>query len=88
MLNFFHSVFLEITDLQVANLTAELAKAGKPSGFATLDTNGRLPHNLLAAGYDKYSAYTTWRGSLSTWRLLLPAEVALLQEELAAAETW
>ena len=22
-----------------------------------LDTNGRLPHNLLQAGYDKYSAY-------------------------------
>ena len=42
---------------QVANLKAELAKAGKPSGFATLDSNGRLPHNLLDAGYDKYSAY-------------------------------
>ena len=42
---------------QIANLKAELAKAGKPSGFATLDSNGRLPHNLLDAGYDKYSAY-------------------------------
>ena len=30
---------------------------------------------------------TTWRGSLSTWRLLLPAEVALLQEELVAVTT-
>ena len=30
---------------------------------------------------------TTWRGSLSTWRLLLPAEVALLQEELVTIIT-
>ena len=30
---------------------------------------------------------TTWRGSLSTWRLLLPAEVAQLQEELVAVTT-
>ena len=45
------------TLLKVANLKAELGKAGKPSGFAMLDSNGRLPHNLLVAGYDKYSAY-------------------------------
>ena len=30
---------------------------------------------------------TIWRGSLSTWRLLLPAEVVLLQEDLAAVTT-
>ena len=38
-------------------MKAQLAKAGKPSGFAMLDSNGRLPQNLLVAGYDKYSAY-------------------------------
>ena len=38
-------------------MKAVLGKAGKPSGFAMLDSNGRLPHNLLEAGYDKYSAY-------------------------------
>ena len=41
-------LFLE--SFQVANLKAELAKAGTPSGFAMLDSNGRLPHNLLEAG--------------------------------------
>ena len=30
---------------------------------------------------------TTWRGSLSTWRLLLPAEVALLQEDMVSMIT-
>ena len=30
---------------------------------------------------------TTWRGSLSTWRLLLPAEIALLQEDLVSGIT-
>ena len=30
---------------------------------------------------------TTWRGSLSTWRLLLPAEVAHLQGDLVAVRT-
>ena len=30
---------------------------------------------------------TTWRGSLSTWRLLLPAEVAQLQEDLVPGIT-
>ena len=34
-----------------------LTKAGKPSGFAMLDSNGRLPQNLLAAGHVRYSAY-------------------------------
>ena len=48
---------------QVANLKAELAKAGKPPVFATLDSNGRLPHNLLNAGY-QYSAYDLARQSL------------------------
>ena len=38
-------------------MKAELAKAGKPSSFATLNKNGRLPQKLLVAGYDKYSAY-------------------------------
>ena len=42
---------------KVTSLKAQLAKAGKPSGFAMLDRNGRLPQNLLLAGYDKYSAY-------------------------------
>ena len=30
---------------------------------------------------------TTWRGSLSTWRLLLPAEIALLQEDVVPGIT-
>ena len=38
-------------------------------------------------GYDQSILRTTWLGSLSTWRLLLPAEVALLQEELVAVTT-
>ena len=42
---------------QVAKLKAGLDKAGKPSGFALLDSNGRLPQSLLVAGYDKYSLY-------------------------------
>ena len=42
---------------QVATLTAQLAKAGQPGGFATLDQNGRVPQNLLTGGYDQYSAY-------------------------------
>ena len=53
----FCSVFRSWNPFQVANLKAELEKAGKPSGFAKLDSNGRLPHKLLEAGYDKYSAY-------------------------------
>ena len=42
---------------KVTSLKEQLAKAGKPSGFAMLDSNSRLPQNLLLAGYDKYSAY-------------------------------
>ena len=42
---------------QIATLKAQLAKAGQPGGFATLDHNGRVPQNLLAGGYDQYSAY-------------------------------
>ena len=42
---------------QVAKLKAVLDKAGKPSGFAILDRNGRLSQSLLVAGYDKYSSY-------------------------------
>jgi len=42
---------------EVASLKALLTKVGKPSGFAMLDSNGRLPQNLLSAGYDRYSAY-------------------------------
>jgi len=43
--------------LKVAKLKAVLDKAGKPSGFAVLDSNGRLSQSLLVAGYDKYSLY-------------------------------
>lgn len=42
---------------KVAALKAQLANAGKPSGFALLDSNGRLPQKLLAAGYDKHTLY-------------------------------
>ena len=42
---------------QVAKLKAVLDKAGKPSGFAMLDSNGRLSQSLLVAGYDRYSLY-------------------------------
>ena len=42
---------------KVAELKATLDKAGKPSGFAMLDSNGSLPQSLLVAGYDKYSLY-------------------------------
>ena len=42
---------------KVAKLKAVLDKAGKPSGFAVLDSNGRLSQSLLEAGYDKYSLY-------------------------------
>ncbi|XP_073252851.1 uncharacterized protein [Porites lutea] len=52
-----HAKKVEKLEKEIANLKAELAKAGKPSGFAMLDSNGRLPHSLLDAGYDKYSAY-------------------------------
>ncbi|XP_078372126.1 uncharacterized protein LOC144655703 [Oculina patagonica] len=42
---------------EVAKLKAVFDKAGKPSGFALLDSNGRLPQNRLVAGYDKHSLY-------------------------------
>ena len=42
---------------QIATLKAQLAKAGQPGGFATLDNHGRVPQNLLSGGYDQYSAY-------------------------------
>ena len=41
----------------MAALKAQLATAGKPSGFAMLDSNGRLSQSLYVAGYDKYSSY-------------------------------
>jgi len=47
----------QIAFFQIATLKAQLSKAGQPGGFATLDQNGRLPQNLLVAGYDRYSAY-------------------------------
>ena len=67
--------------MQVANLKAELAKAGKPSGFATLDSDGRLPHNLLAAGYDKYSAYDL------AWQSLHMAAAAACRGSTASGGT-
>ena len=51
------SVFVFFFTIKVAALTAQLASAGKPSGFALLDSNGRLSQSLLEAGYDKYSWY-------------------------------
>ncbi|XP_068673086.1 uncharacterized protein [Montipora foliosa] len=48
---------LEKLEKEVASLKALLARAGKPSGFAVLDSNGRLNQSLLVAGYDKYSLY-------------------------------
>jgi len=48
---------LKQLEQEIATLKALLAKAGQPGGFATLDQNGRLPQNLLVAGYDRYSAY-------------------------------
>ena len=42
---------------KVAKLKAALDKAGKPSGFYVLNSNGSLPQSLLVAGYDKYSLY-------------------------------
>ena len=44
-------------NFKVAALKAQLAKAGKPSGFALLDKSGRLPQNFLTAGYEKHSLY-------------------------------
>ena len=42
---------------QTATLKVQLFSAGKPGGFAKLDQNGRLPQNVLTAGYDQYSAF-------------------------------
>ena len=55
----FFLLFLSVRGfkIKVAALKAQLATAGKPSGFAVLDSNGRLPQSLLVAGYDKYSLY-------------------------------
>jgi len=53
---------LKKLETEVAKMKAQLAKAGQPGGFAMLDNNGRLPQNLLVAGYDRYSAYDlTWQ---------------------------
>ncbi len=80
------ALIIVVALLQVAKLKALLNKAGKPSGFALLDGNGRLPQNLLVAGYDKYSLYDLV-GSLFTWPPLLPAEEARVQEEVEAGIT-
>ena len=42
---------------QVEKLKGLLQKAGKPNGFALLDSTGHLPQKLLVAGYDTYSMY-------------------------------
>ena len=42
---------------QIATLKAQMSKAGQPGGFAKLDQKGRLPQNVLTAGYDQYSAF-------------------------------
>ena len=68
--NVLASLFLETSSLpklrplqyvilffQIATLKAQLSSAGKPGGFAKLDQNGRLPQNVLTAGYDQYSAF-------------------------------
>ena len=68
--NVLASLFLETSSLpklrplqyvilffQIASLKAQLSSAGKPGGFAKLDQNGRLPQNVLTAGYDQYSAF-------------------------------
>lgn len=52
-----HTRKLAKLEKEVAALKAKLATAGKPSGFAVLDSNGRLSQSLLVAGYDKYSLY-------------------------------
>ena len=62
-------------------LKAQLAKAGKPSGFAMLDNNGHLPHNLLDAGYDEYSAYDL------AWQSLHMAAAAACRGSTASGGT-
>ena len=48
---------LILLTFQIATLKAQLANAGQPGGFATLDDNGRVPQKLLPGGFDQYSAY-------------------------------
>ena len=62
-------------------MKAQLAKAGKPSGFAILNSNGRLPQNLLLAGYNKYSAYD-W-----AWQSLHMAAAAACRGSTASGES-
>jgi len=57
IVNLLFCFLLPFFTIKVAALKAQLATAGKPSGFALLDSNGRLPQSLLEAGYDKYSLY-------------------------------
>ena len=54
---YFYVYFLCVFKIKVASLKALLARVGKPSGFAVLDSSGRLNQSLLVAGYDKYSLY-------------------------------
>ena len=69
-------------NLQIqADLKAELAKAGKPSGFAMLDSDGRLPHDLFEAGYDKYSAHDL------AWQSLHMAAAAACRGSTASGGT-
>ena len=46
-----------------------------------LDSNGRLPHNLLVAGYDKYSAYDL------AWQSLHMAAAAACRGSTASGGT-
>ncbi|XP_015767046.1 PREDICTED: uncharacterized protein LOC107345810 [Acropora digitifera] len=48
---------LKQLEQEIATLKAQLAKADKPGGFATLDNHGRLPRNLLSGGFDRFSAF-------------------------------
>lgn len=48
---------LKELEQEIATMKAQLAKADKPGGFATLDNHGRLPRNLLSGGFDRFSAF-------------------------------
>lgn len=48
---------LKVLEDEVEKLKGLLLKAGKPNGFALLDSTGHLPQKLLVAGYDNYSTY-------------------------------
>lgn len=48
---------LKVLEDEVEKLKGLLLKAGKPNGFALLDSTGHLPQKLLVAGYDNYSIY-------------------------------